>query len=1713
MDKKPDQSSVFAMDIVNDANAKIKLPAGETKAELPKEEKAEMPDEKKIAILEETKVKMPGGESKAAKEKTSRQTDWQVLRDLIEEFAGKVEERKQRAADGRSTDDIDQEIHALREQLKKQGTIAASAVPAEINEEVIPVTQTEVVPTEEEIAQPEINGELSPFAPKTTPASAPTQQSSAQMAEEELIKKAKEITAVKLDEKLEERAKDIGGSQLSQQLHKSRGIGGKIWGGFKKLVRHPIESAKDAGRAIKRLPETFKELNKRGWFLHIFEDYHRVKYIDCAKKYLKEEHEKSASGNFLAAQFDVAKKMAKDITDVRRQQGQAELQAIVERFAKARDEQRYLEQGETVNLIENQEKAEEINKQIGKLIKDYAVSGMTDSEFVSRRKEILTYIKDETGIDTSLVGDNIKEIADEMREKYSQHQINIDRVLENIDFQLGEFKSAITVKAKLSAAEKVVSWMQKHRPFGFIASPAVAGFTVSLVTGVFVKTTSLPARIFCPLGGGAAAGLTAAVLRKGKEFEQDYAEQAVDAGLGRKSEVFAQYKFVKSSLDAAQRDLVEVRRNGSRKQIKAARKKVKSLEKELESLKKEKERRELMQKVAHEARLWSELSNDLRDKARILSSAGPGEIAKLAAVERTITDAEARIKEGQEKAIQLRRFESELDVEQERLALRQALIECQQAVNNYKQRHPLTQEQNNQVEQARNQAQADLLQNITDKEKERKKVKRKEQIKAAVFGAVKGFCGGMVAQEAMRGLAELTGFDPLHWAHRQTMGRRLWQEIKGAGRLFGAQESVAGELPRAGLPEWGKRDFSLKNYKGIFERDGYEVVDKNLLKDAKPLGGTQGKLGVIDLETKQGSKATALIDFDKNSKTYGAVRGFKEADFSHKGINADAHRYIWGPDYMQKSPDFIVDINSAGKVMANSQDLGDYLKKDLKLRGLSFKTAGDKIEFFEKGNKTPIFTANKGDKLSILFDQKNHHALAIGHQEAIELGKTNVDEVGFSKDVQHFDLDKQPPQDKWGQAELDRGEKVFTGQTESLWDKSGFKPENLKDKCPRFDWHDEPGRHGFRNLFFEGKQQQGWIAVDKDGNLLVDARNMYQNLLKNIEGKVKPFGLNWDRSVDTRLQHLYQQMLDDYKSGKMSDRIKLNLIPTQADDSAGRGVLLGSMDSRGMMHVPDQIKELILSKDPDVQKAINEAIAQAKQSGRFVNIITEKTDKLKPKFLFDHLEYYYEGEHDGKTARHVFATLTGTGEMKDVLTPVAAPLQDTMIAPAPTGQEFVPPLFVPWEKRKSLEPAWESPPGIIYYGHYGNMESGEYEQRRSPRFNNPEVELNEREELEWYFNQQSPEYLQELESLDQQIQEPMSEHCRIVVAIPAYKEEFNIYHTLEQYVNQKDEKSRSLNSDSFEIIILDNHPEDKTRDGTKEEIEHFKADYPEINVRYVYKIFKKEEVSIGNIRKYLNDLALLRAMKRKRKDGSLILVSNDADLEKIANRYLDDIRRTFDNNRKIDAITGKLDYPKDAYMQLPILHSARRLWQYFDIILRHKYFKAPELSGANSAFRAEIYAALGGYNPRSGLGEDLEMGWMLKRARRNKAPEHMKYLNRAEVKTDPRRAILNYLEGRSHIKQHEDFITNGRVRELTWEQLLPEDRDAFEREVFEREADSMYQFYRRLSWLPNSVFSQYFARAMDFLGAKYHFENEHVKVDSVQKLQRRLEDFRNKIEN
>ena len=424
-------------------------------------------------------------------------------------------------------------------------------------------------------------------------------------------------------------------------------------------------------------------------------------------------------------------------------------------------------------------------------------------------------------------------------------------------------------------------------------------------------------------------------------------------------------------------------------------------------------------------------------------------------------------------------------------------------------------------------------------------------------------------------------------------------------------------------------------------------------------------------------------------------------------------------------------------------------------------------------------------------------------------------------------------------------------------------------------------------------------------------------------------------------------------------------------------------------------------------------------------------------------------------------------------------------------------------------------PAMYGYGYgYGSKDIGllnretEYAARRSETLKaDSEAKLDEKAEVKAYMDGWDPTYKSELEAMDSSIGRTMDAEARAAVTIPAFEEGRNIKKTLEQFVDQKNSDGTPLDPKAFEIIIVDNHPSAVAKDTTEDEIRAFQTAHPEIRVIYAHKEWGDGDApTVGNARRYATDLALLRSSKRPSQSGDLILISGDADVEGVSQKYIADYIKEFDANERVDAIGGRWNLPEWA-LENPNVKAAQRFWYSLDRLIQMDAIGEPKdrqktavpLVGRNAAVRASIYAGVGGYNPNAQLAEDLELGWLITEARGWK-PDRFKYINRSEVVSNPRRFLATMASGRPILQQYEDFHEDPSIRRMDNQQLLSRIPKEFDRARLERELDTFWQAgqngqYEHLG----DKFPQYFQRASNLLGVEYVIENGHVTVTNTQR--------------
>ncbi|MEK7548717.1 MAG: hypothetical protein AAB499_02365, partial [Patescibacteria group bacterium] len=251
----------------------------------------------------------------------------------------------------------------------------------------------------------------------------------------------------------------------------------------------------------------------------------------------------------------------------------------------------------------------------------------------------------------------------------------------------------------------------------------------------------------------------------------------------------------------------------------------------------------------------------------------------------------------------------------------------------------------------------------------------------------------------------------------------------------------------------------------------------------------------------------------------------------------------------------------------------------------------------------------------------------------------------------------------------------------------------------------------------------------------------------------------------------------------------------------------------------------------------------------------------------------------------------------------------------------------------------------------------------------------EKEKVKTYLEEQDGDYLKELEGFAEKVP-AMDKECRMAVCIPvACTESERIYGTLEKYLGQIDSEGNPLDSNSFEINLFVNGPSDRAEEISKtaDEVKRFQSDHPEIKVNFVEKTFDKK-TNIGEIRKYVNDLAIVRGAKREEQDGELYMVYNDADCEGMDKAYLSALQNELESNPNLVAVSSKEDFNSLDLNKYPLLRASRRLTQFYNTIMASpRYGPDPRLMGLFYAFRASNYAEVGGYDKNAWVAEDLDL--------------------------------------------------------------------------------------------------------------------------------------------
>lgn len=390
------------------------------------------------------------------------------------------------------------------------------------------------------------------------------------------------------------------------------------------------------------------------------------------------------------------------------------------------------------------------------------------------------------------------------------------------------------------------------------------------------------------------------------------------------------------------------------------------------------------------------------------------------------------------------------------------------------------------------------------------------------------------------------------------------------------------------------------------------------------------------------------------------------------------------------------------------------------------------------------------------------------------------------------------------------------------------------------------------------------------------------------------------------------------------------------------------------------------------------------------------------------------------------ATLVGDGSIKEITTTIPGADKTVTTIPIPVGDDGLPgivppPIPVvgrsPLEKLKyakgkipshevthlaSIEPVREFIPGYYYGSNFSPEEIARqfeaegrsfdsYERRGKEFFykgTDKRVERNisrERERIRAYLDAQSPEYRVRLEALRSQIT-GMDSKCRLSINIPARMEALQLEGLLNQYLHQTDKDGKPTEPSLFEVNVLVNRKESEQPDKSVEIIQKWQAAHPEIKVNLLDIAFADTEGCVGLARKMLTDISLMRSLERTSQDGPLYIETEDADVVSMDRRMVAQLVRKFDESPEIDVLRGIQDRQPEILQENALLFFSRRMSDFSELALRNPKIRSKKPSendfvwnkvisgGWNTAYTAETYAQVGGYDATARIGEDMEMG-------------------------------------------------------------------------------------------------------------------------------------------
>lgn len=348
-------------------------------------------------------------------------------------------------------------------------------------------------------------------------------------------------------------------------------------------------------------------------------------------------------------------------------------------------------------------------------------------------------------------------------------------------------------------------------------------------------------------------------------------------------------------------------------------------------------------------------------------------------------------------------------------------------------------------------------------------------------------------------------------------------------------------------------------------------------------------------------------------------------------------------------------------------------------------------------------------------------------------------------------------------------------------------------------------------------------------------------------------------------------------------------------------------------------------------------------------------------------------------------------------------------------------------------------------------------------------------------NTEPKDYIAELEEVNATLPK-MGKDVKMSIVIPAYREEGRIQKALESWFAAKNLDGTPLDPNQIELLVLVNRPnEGRDFDRTQEEIEEFKRTHPEWanHVQTVEKTFNfpnKEvrqpdgstkivpDVSMGLIYRYATDIALLRNLSREGENPEAIanhvIRTGGGDVAGRNPEHVARILSSFSSDPKLEQYVSLSDYDPEIYKKIPLLFFARTLQDEMNEELTHGYSNI-----GLGTYRASIYAAAGGFEPRERIAEEKELSQRMRKVLKHRGDDLTTVRKRDLVLNaldDPKRDIAALFVHKPLTASYDDYDINEAIRDIRIDRVLADPlppEAEFTTENASLQADAIFKFY------------------------------------------------------